>query len=103
MYLIRLISTLAGLAAIAAAQPASFNIRAFAGAPRFSGDGGQATSAVLWSPRGVAVDAAGNIFVADTGNAKIRKVAIDGTITTVAGVNAGFAGDGGPAAQAQFA
>jgi uncharacterized protein (TIGR03437 family) len=64
----------------------------------FSGDGGPATSASL-SPRGMALDAAGNLYIADTENNRIRKVT-GGVITTVAGTGAsGFSGDG-PAASA---
>ncbi len=51
----------------------------------FSGDGGQATSARLSRPAGVTVDAQGNIYIVDTGNGRIRRVAPDGVITTVAG------------------
>jgi len=51
----------------------------------FSGDGGQATAALLRQPRDVAVDADGNVFIADTGNHVIRMVAPDGTISTVVG------------------
>jgi sugar lactone lactonase YvrE len=66
----------------------------------FSGDGGAATSALLDSPAGVAVDGAGNIYIADTHNHRIRKVS-GGTITTIAGTGvAGFAGDNGPAVSA---
>ena len=73
------------------------------GAIGFSGDGGAATSAALNSPRGVAVDGSGNIYIADTGNSRIRKVSSSGVIATIAGTGvAGFAGDGGPAANAQF-
>jgi hypothetical protein len=53
--------------------------------PTFSGDGGPATQAHLLFPRDVAADIEGNIFIADTGNNVIRKVATDGTISTVAG------------------
>jgi len=63
----------------------------------FSGDNGPATSAQLNSPEGVAVDSAGNLFIADTQNCRIRRVA-NGVITTVAGIGTnGFSGDGGPA------
>lgn len=65
----------------------------------FGGDGGPATSATLYLPQGVAVDGSGNIYIADTYNARIRKVSADtGVITTVAG-NGYYigGGDGGPA------
>jgi hypothetical protein len=79
----------------------------------FSGDGGPATSAALASPRGVAVDAAGNLVIADTGNSRVRVVAgstgtfygqamIAGDIYTIAGSHWGFGGDGGPATGAQL-
>jgi len=66
----------------------------------FSGDGGAATAALLDSPAGVAVDGAGDVYIADTHNQRIRKVS-GGTITTIAGTGvAGFSGDGGPATSA---
>jgi uncharacterized protein (TIGR03437 family) len=69
----------------------------------FSGDGGPATGASLHEPYGVAVDAAGNIYVADTRNSRIRKVSPAGVITTVAGNGTyGFSGDGGPATGASL-
>ncbi|MDX2041393.1 MAG: hypothetical protein SF097_09090 [Acidobacteriota bacterium] len=65
------------------------------------GDNGPAVAAETWIPSGVAVDVAGNVFVADTQNHRIRKIAPNGVITTVAGSGAvGFAGDGGPATTA---
>ena len=67
-----------------------------------SGDGGPATAASLSGPLGVAVDSAGNLYIADTGNNRVRKVS-GGTITTLAGNGtAGFSGDGGPAANASL-
>ncbi len=69
----------------------------------FSGDGGAATAAMLNSPNGVAVDASGNLFISDSGNNRIRKVAPDGTITTFAGNGtAAYGGDGGPAVSASL-
>src|ERR1051326_5392831 len=78
----------------------------------YTGDGGPATDAELrlnfgnasavWA--GLAVDNAGNLFIADTTNHCIRRVSTDGIITTVAGTGvAGFSGDGGPAIDAQLA
>lgn len=67
----------------------------------FSGDGGQATSALLSGPRDVAVDRASNIYIADTGNSRIRRIDTNGVITTVAGNGAStFSGDGGAATAA---
>ncbi len=68
----------------------------------FSGDGGQATSAQLNTPRGVAVDASNTIYIADTGNNLVRRVTAGGAIFTLAGNGApGFSGDGGSATAAQ--
>ena len=65
------------------------------GTAGFSGDGGPASSAQLNSPGGVAVDGSGNVYIADSGNSRIRKVS-SGVITTVAGNGTcGFAGDAG--------
>src|SRR6202000_1847308 len=67
----------------------------------FGGDGQSATSATLNAPAGVAVDLLGDLFIADTGNNRIRKVTPDGIINTVAGTGvAGFGGDGGQATAA---
>jgi sugar lactone lactonase YvrE len=72
------------------------------GAIGYSGDGGPATAAMLALPQTVAVDGAGNLYIADNDNARIRKVdATTGTISTVAGTGTGgFSGDGGPASAA---
>lgn len=74
------------------------------GTPGFSGDGGAATSAKLYQPFSVAVDASGNVYIADTYNGRIRKItATSGTISTIAGTGAsGFSGDGGSASSALF-
>src|SRR5208337_2269787 len=58
----------------------------------FSGDGGPATNAQLYEPLGVAVDSAGNLYIADTYNYRIRKVS-NGVITTVAGGGTSYPGD----------
>ena len=69
----------------------------------FSGDGGPAASAALNSPIGVAVDAFGNVYIADQNNNRIRKVNTAGIISTFAGNGtAGFSGDGGPATHAEL-
>jgi sugar lactone lactonase YvrE len=68
----------------------------------FSGDGGAAVSTALNLPRGIAIDFAGNLYIAESGTNRIRKVS-NGIITTVAGSgDAGFSGDGGPALSAAF-
>ncbi|MGI5335978.1 RICIN domain-containing protein [Streptomyces sp. CA-181903] len=73
------------------------------GTGEFGGDGGLATEARLNHPQGLAVDAAGTLYIADGDNQRIRKVAVDGTISTFAGTGvAGFGGDGGPAASAKL-
>ncbi len=67
------------------------------GGAGFSGDGKAAVNAQLSAPAGVAVDAAGNIYVADTGNHRVRRIDASGTIATIAGTGvAQYSGDGGP-------
>ena len=68
----------------------------------FSGDGGPAVKAHLDGPRGIALDALGNLFITDYNNARIRKVALNGVITTVAGKGDAFGAvnDDGPTVNA---
>jgi sugar lactone lactonase YvrE len=85
---------------------ATGNIITFAGTGMagYSGDGGPATAAMLASPYGVAVDASGNVFIADSNNNRIREVVqATGNIITIAGTGAaGSSGDGGPATAAKL-
>ena len=82
------------------------NINVVAGTPAvsgYSGDGGPARQAKLNQPLGIALDNAGNLYIADAGNNVIRMVSPGGTISTIAGNHAGgFSGDGGPATSAQM-
>ncbi|GAA3185918.1 MULTISPECIES: RICIN domain-containing protein [Streptomyces] len=72
------------------------------GTAGFKGDDGLATAAQLNHPREVAVDSEGAVYIGDVDNQRVRKVAANGTITTIAGTGtAGFNGDTGPAAAAQ--
>ena len=99
---IRKVDSSGVITTVAGSGPISFN------SGSFSGDGGPATAATLNNPEGVYVDDTGNIFIADTGNHRVRKVETSGVITTFAGSgDAGtdfgdFSGDGGPAVQAQL-
>lgn len=74
----------------------------------FSGDGGPASSAQLNWPAGIAMDAMGNLYIADSQNARVRKVTPAGTISTIAGIGVrnpiapGATGDGGPATSAEI-
>ena len=69
----------------------------------YSGDGGPASEAALYWPSALALDAQGNLLIADTRNHAIRRLGLDGTLTTVAGTGVeGAAGDGGPATEAQL-
>ncbi|MGB8842932.1 MAG: hypothetical protein WCC64_17900 [Aliidongia sp.] len=85
--------TVGGTISVAAGTP---------GSSGFGGDGGPATSALLDSPQAVAVDGAGNIYIADNGSHVIRRFTLGGTIATIAGTpnQAGYGGDGGPATTA---
>lgn len=73
------------------------------GRPGFGGDGGPAFDAVFNSIRGLASDGAGNIYVADSGNLRIRRINSDGVVQTLAGTGEpGFSGEGGPATEARL-
>jgi len=72
------------------------------GTKGFGGDNGPATSTRINGAEGIAVDSAGNLYIADTGNNRVRKVS-NGVIATIAGIGTpGLSGDGGPAASAQL-
>src|SRR5262249_45520852 len=76
------------------------------GTAGYSGDGQKAVDAELNGPSGIAIDAHGNIYIADTANNVIREVDTSGIIHTVAGnffAGSGYSGDGGPANKAQLA
>ncbi len=72
------------------------------GASSFSGDGGQATSATINAPAGIAIDSSNNVYISDYGNHRVRKITIStGIITTYAGTGtASYGGDGGAASSA---
>ena len=80
------------------------------GTPGYSGDGGSAINAQVANDLGIAADAAGNVYIADFENNRVRKVTTDGIITTIAGGGCrlspndctGYLGDGGPATSAQL-
>lgn len=76
------------------------NTIAGTGVKGFSGDGGPAVKAMLSAPWGLNVDSAGNLYVADYGNNRIRLISKNGIITTLAGFAANYGGDGGPAINA---
>lgn len=96
-----------GINKVRKVDAATGNISTYAGtgSSGSAGDGGAATSAQLASPEGVVLDAAGNVYIGDTGGQRIRKVlASTGVINTYAGTGASsFSGDGGPATSATFA
>jgi uncharacterized protein (TIGR03437 family) len=102
--LIRIALLLALTGAVSGQVGNGCRIRVVAGSPTTdAGDGGPAMSAQLSGASGMAFDRDGNLYIADTFNHKIRRVARDGTITTFAGTGAqGFGGDGGPAGSASL-
>jgi hypothetical protein len=89
---VRIVTPAGIISTIAGSGPASFS-------GGFSGDGAPATAAVLAKPTSVSVDGAGNIYIADTDNQRIRQVS-GNTVATVAGGSQGFGGDGGAAISA---
>jgi hypothetical protein len=103
---VRMVSAATGIIATVAGN----GFGAADGIGGFSGDGGPAIAAELFAPTGLAVDSSGNLLIADLGNMRVRKVAPNGTITTIAGSGCtltestpncgGFSGDGGPATSA---
>ena len=72
------------------------------GTAGYTGDNGPALQAEVNRPSGLAIDAAGNLYIADSGNNAIRKIDASGNITTIAGGSSGSSGDGGLATQAKF-
>lgn len=94
---VRVVSAAGVISTFAGQGPASQR------AAGFSGDGGAAAQARLSHPQGVACGAGGELFLADTGNQRVRKVAADGTISTVAGAGVqGSSGEGSAAASASL-
>jgi len=90
------------IASAAASGAGNYTIDTVAGSG-WVGDGGSAISAILIQPEGVLADGSGNLYIADAGDHRVRKVASNGVIQTLAGTGIrGFSGDGGPAAQAQL-
>lgn len=84
-------------------QDGTISTVAGAGMAGFSGDGGSARLAQFWGVEGLAVDATGNLFVADRFNQRVRRITPGGIVTTVAGTGTqGYNGDGGAATQAQL-
>ena len=79
------------------------NAAAGNGLESYAGDGGLASFALMNMPTAEAIDSAGNLYFADTGNHRVRQISRAGNIVTVAGTGSpGFSGDGGPATSAQL-
>jgi sugar lactone lactonase YvrE len=95
---VRMVSAATGLiSTVAGAGVVAGNVQSF------GGDGGAATAASLALPRGLTMDAAGNLYFADSANHRIRRISPTGVITTVAGQGTeNFAGDGAPAVAANL-
>src|ERR1019366_5821305 len=85
-----------------AASPPVYHLTTVAGSDQV-GDGGQAVAAQVQQPEGIVGDPAGNLYIGDAGNNRVRKVTPAGVISTVAGNgHQGFSGDNGPASAAQL-
>src|SRR4051812_6408178 len=97
-FLLLLLSSLS----LAEPNPPAARVVAGTGEKGFAGDGGPATAARMNDPSGLTIGPDGAVYVCDTGNHVVRRIAPDGTITSVAGIGgkAGYAGDGGPATHA---
>src|SRR5690242_1075645 len=94
--------TLVGILWGDSAPRVAYSIETVAGSSQV-GDDGAATAAALSDAQGVALDAAGNVFIADANDHRVRKIAPDGTISTIAGDGfPGSRGDGGPALAARL-
>jgi sugar lactone lactonase YvrE len=99
-----LMANLIGGCRIVRVSPAGvMTVVAGTGTCGFSGDGGPAAAAQLNNPNGLAFDSAGNLYVADSNNERIRRIDRSGNISTVAGTGTpGFSGDGGPGIRAKL-
>ena len=99
-----LMANLIGGCRIVRVSPAGvITVVAGTGTCGFSGDGGPAAAAQLNNPSGLAFDSAGNLYVADSNNERIRRIDRSGNISTVAGTGTpGFSGDGGPGINAKL-
>ena len=95
-----------GLVCLSAAHGQQYTIQTLTGngSAGFVGDGGDPAAAQLNSPQSVALDSKGNLYIADTGNQRIRMIsASGGSITTIAGTGTlGYSGDKGAATSATF-
>ncbi len=95
--------TICVLSALAAFGQGNITTTAGTGACAYGGDQGQAVQATLCNPQGAVADAAGNVYFADSTNWRVRQIAANGVITTIAGNGTrGTSGDGGPAISASI-
>jgi trimeric autotransporter adhesin len=101
---VRVVNSFSSSNGLASATSSVINTVAGNGLSGFSGDGGSAVNATLNQPAGLAVDSSGNLYIADSNNAVVRKVTPAGVISTVAGTGGveGYSGDGGQATAAKL-